>query len=106
MRDIGIHIQQARQDKSMTQEDLAQAIHTTRQTVSNYETGRSRPDADTLVLLAQVLEVPAEALLYGPGWQRGPSRRQTRNSPRVTVPVLSSATILARPTHSSADAVL
>ena len=57
MRDIGIHIQQARQDKNMTQEDLAQAIHTTRQTVSNYETGRSRPDADTLVLLAQVLEV-------------------------------------------------
>ena len=77
MRDIGIHIQQARQNKNMTQEDLAQAIHTTRQTVSNYETGRSRPDADTLVLLAQVLEVPAETLLYGLGWQRGPSRRQT-----------------------------
>ncbi len=77
MRDIGIHIQQARRSKNITQEELAQAIHTTRQTVSNYETGHSRPDADTLVLLAQTLEIPAEVLLYGPAWQRGPARRQT-----------------------------
>lgn len=77
MRDIGVNIQQIRQAKNMTQESLAQAIHSTRQTVSNYETGRSRPDADTLILLAEVLEVPAEALLYGPTWDRGAARRQT-----------------------------
>ena len=77
MRDIGVNIQQIRQAKNMTQESLAQAIHSTRQTVSNYETGRSRPDADTLILLAEVLEVPVEALLYGPAWDRGAARRQT-----------------------------
>lgn len=76
MRDIGKNIRQVRSAKNMTQDDLAQAVHVTRQTVSNYETGHSRPDADTLVLLAEALGVSAEALLYGPDWERGASRRQ------------------------------
>ena len=49
----------------MTQEQVAEQLHTTRQTVSNYETGRSQPDLDTLVRLAGLYQVPVEALLYG-----------------------------------------
>lgn len=44
MRDIGKNIRTLREKKGMTQEELAQALFVTRQTVSNYETGRSRPD--------------------------------------------------------------
>lgn len=76
MRDIGKNIRQARLAKAMTQDDLAERIHTTRQTVSHYETGRSRSDADPLLGLAGVLEVPAETLLYGPDRGSGPPRRQ------------------------------
>ena len=49
----------------ITQEQVAEQLHTTRQTVSNYETGRSQPDLDTLVRLAGLYQVPVEALLYG-----------------------------------------
>ena len=49
----------------MTQEQVAEQLHTTRQTVSNYEPGRSQPDLDTLVRLAGLYQVPVEALLYG-----------------------------------------
>lgn len=42
MRDIGKNIRTLREKKGMTQEELAQALFVTRQTVSNYETGRSR----------------------------------------------------------------
>ncbi len=65
MHDIGKHIRQQRVQKHMTQDDLAERIHATRQTVSNYETGRSRPDIDTLHLLAQALECDTETLIYG-----------------------------------------
>lgn len=41
MRDIGANIRRARTRRRLTQDDLAQAVHTTRQTISNYETGGS-----------------------------------------------------------------
>ena len=65
MRDIGTNIRAARNVKGLTQDELAERIHTTRQTVSNYETGRSQPDLETLSLLAEALECDEERLLYG-----------------------------------------
>lgn len=41
MRDIGANIRRARVRRKLTQDDLAQTVHTTRQTISNYETGVS-----------------------------------------------------------------
>lgn len=41
MRDIGANIRRARVRRKLTQDDLAQTVHTTRQTISNYETGDS-----------------------------------------------------------------
>lgn len=66
MRDIGKNIKTIRQEKNMTQEALADALFVTRQTVSNYENGRSRPDLDMLLKIAEVLETDVNAILYGP----------------------------------------
>lgn len=41
MRNIGISIRRARTRRHLTQDALAQTVHTTRQTISNYETGVS-----------------------------------------------------------------
>lgn len=65
MRDIGVNIRRARTRRHLTQDDLAQTVHTTRQTISNYETGRSRPDVETLQRLADALGVELTALLDG-----------------------------------------
>ena len=65
MRDIGKNIRALREKRGMTQEALAEALFVTRQTVSNYETGRSRPDLDMLVKIAQVLEADVNQVLYG-----------------------------------------
>ena len=65
MRDIGKNIRTLRERRGMTQEELAQALFVTRQTVSNYETGKSRPDIDMLVSIAQVLETDVNQVLYG-----------------------------------------
>ena len=42
MCDIGANIRRARVRRKLTQDDLAQTVHTTRQTISNYETGVSQ----------------------------------------------------------------
>ena len=65
MRDIGRNIKALREKKGMTQEALAEALFVTRQTVSNYENGRSRPDLDMLVNIARVLDADVNQVLYG-----------------------------------------
>lgn len=65
MRDIGKNIRAARVRRGMTQDDLAERLHVSRQTVSNYETGRSRPDVEMLLAAAKELEVDVQVLLYG-----------------------------------------
>lgn len=65
MQDIGRNIRDTRLAQKITQDELAEKLFVSRQTVSNYETGRTRPDIDTLLRIAEVLAVDAEALLYG-----------------------------------------
>ncbi len=52
-----------RKAKGMTQEELAVRLHVVRQTVSKWEKGKSVPDAEVLVRLSEVLEVPVSRLL-------------------------------------------
>ena len=66
MRDIGKNIKIIRQSKNMTQDAFAEALYVTRQTISNYENGRSRPDLDTLLRIAEVLDTDINTLFYGP----------------------------------------
>lgn len=41
MRDIGKNIKELRRARGLTQEELGERLHVTRQTVSNYENGVS-----------------------------------------------------------------
>ena len=55
MQNLGEKIRQARREKNMTQEQLAQALFVSRQTVSNWENGRTEPDYQTLARLSDLL---------------------------------------------------
>lgn len=74
MRDIGKNIKAARIRKKLTQDELAEKLYVTRQTVSNYETGKSRPDIEILVSLADILGVEINELLYG--GERSPEKKR------------------------------
>lgn len=65
MRDIGKNIKSLREEKKLSQDQLAEKLFVTRQTVSNYETGRSRPDVEMLTRIADVLDVDANTVIYG-----------------------------------------
>lgn len=62
---IGTNIQKLRKAKNMSQDQLAEKLHVTRQAVSNWETGKTQPDIDTLHKIAMIFEVSIEKLIYG-----------------------------------------
>lgn len=66
MRDIGKNIKYFRVKKNLTQDALAERLFVTRQTVSNYETGKSRPDVDMLIKISEALQADLQQLIYGP----------------------------------------
>lgn len=66
MRDIAKNIRALRTTKNLTQDELAEKLFVTRQTVSNYETGKSRPDVEMLTRIADILETDVNSLIYGP----------------------------------------
>lgn len=47
----------------MTQANVAQQLFTTRQTISNWEKGKSYPDLDTLIKISDLYNVPIDSLL-------------------------------------------
>ena len=65
MRDIGKNIKNLRINANLTQEDLAEKLFVTRQTVSNYENGKSRPDVDMIVKIGEILNADANTVIYG-----------------------------------------
>ena len=71
---VGLHIAAARKRAGLTQEELAERLHVTRQTISNYESMRSQPDIQMLAQLAKCLQVPVEELIYGRGGSQYCSR--------------------------------
>lgn len=66
MRDIGKNIRLLRTEKNLTQDELAEKLFVTRQTVSNYETGKSRPDVEMLIKISEILETDIHQVIYGP----------------------------------------
>lgn len=59
------NIKRLRTQNNMTQEELAEKMFVSRQTVSSWETDRNRPDVDTLTSLAAVFETDVNDLIYG-----------------------------------------
>lgn len=60
---INDNIRKYRKDKGISQEELAVRLNVVRQTVSKWEKGLSVPDADVLIRMADVLDVPVSKLL-------------------------------------------
>lgn len=52
-----------RKQRGFSQEELATRLHVVRQTISKWEKNLSVPDADTLIRLAEILEVSVSELL-------------------------------------------
>lgn len=59
------NIKRLRQRAGLTQEQMAEKLFVTRQTVSLWENGKTQPDIQTLERIAECFEVELMAVLYG-----------------------------------------
>lgn len=62
---INSNLRQLRLERGMTQEQAAAQLGVTRQAVSSYESGRTRPDLDMLLRMCEVYHTDLEGILYG-----------------------------------------
>ena len=63
--ELGKRIKQYRNEKSLSQDILAEKVYVSRQTISNWENEKSYPDVHSLVLLSKVLDVSLDQLIKG-----------------------------------------
>lgn len=63
--EISDQIRRLRTERSMSQDDLAKVIFVSRQTVCNWETDKTYPDVQSILLLSQVFGVSTDELIKG-----------------------------------------
>lgn len=61
--DIGTKIKEARSDAGLTQEQAAEALCISRQTISNWENGRTYPDIVSVIKMSDLYSVSLDRLL-------------------------------------------
>ncbi len=61
--DIGNKIKKYRENKKLSQEELADKTYVSRQTISNWENNKSYPDINSLKLLANIFDVTLDELI-------------------------------------------
>ncbi len=85
LQGLGMRIQQAREDKKMSQEQLANAIGCSQSALSNYEKGKRRLYLSQLEKLAEVLDKPFEYFLDNAEAATIPPAHPARTSPVLRV---------------------
>lgn len=62
---IGERIQKLRKEQGLSQEQLAERLHISRQTISKWELNQSSPDLDMIVKLGELFGVTTDYLIVG-----------------------------------------
>ncbi len=62
---IGLFIRKLREEKSLTQEELAKEVFRGRDAISKWERGKNLPDTETLLILSNVFNVSVNEILAG-----------------------------------------
>lgn len=63
--ELSAQIKKYRTNMNLSQEELAEKIYVTRQTISNWETGKNYPDIHSLLLLSSLFHVSLDQLIKG-----------------------------------------
>lgn len=63
--ELNNQIRKYRTSLNLSQEELAEKVYVSRQTVSNWETGKSYPDIHSLLLLSSLFDISLDQLIKG-----------------------------------------
>lgn len=91
---LGERIRSLRMQKNLSQEELAEKLDVSRQSVSKWENDTATPDLDKLVKLSDLFEVTLDELVRGESPKQTPPVPQTENS-RTPTRVIVGIVLLA-----------
>ncbi len=74
---VGSKIKYFREEKGLSQEELAKHLHTTRQTISRYENGERKANQDVLFELAKIFNQTIDAFFPPRGQEAKDERLMT-----------------------------
>ena len=80
--DFNNRLYQLRKQKGLSQEELANRLNVSRQTVSKWEVGDSTPDLEKLIAMSDLFDVSLEKLVMGKEEEKG---QEAQKSEFVTV---------------------
>ncbi|MFR9278604.1 MAG: helix-turn-helix domain-containing protein [Ezakiella coagulans] len=63
--ELGNKIKYYRNEKELSQEELAERVYVSRQTISNWENNKSYPDINSIVLLSEIFGISIDNLIKG-----------------------------------------
>jgi len=63
--ELGKKIRTYRQESHLSQEELADRVYVSRQTISNWENDKCYPDVNSLVLLSEIFQITLDKLIKG-----------------------------------------
>ena len=63
--ELGKQIKKHRQVARLSQDELANRVYVSRQTISNWENDKSYPDVNSLVLLSEIFQISLDKLIKG-----------------------------------------
>ena len=63
--ELGKQIKMHRQEAQLSQEELANRVYVSRQTISNWENDKSYPDVNSLILLSEIFQISLDNLIKG-----------------------------------------
>lgn len=84
LTDFGKRLKKARTDKGMTQQELAEAINTSKSMISGYENGKNDPARSVLINLSKQLGVSINYLM---GWNEEAEDIDISKIPGVIMPI-------------------
>lgn len=63
--DFGTQVRKLRQSQKLTQEQMAQKLNVSRQTISSWENNRNLPDLEMVVKISRIFELSLDNLILG-----------------------------------------
>ena len=76
---LGKNLKNAREKAGYSQNDVAEKLNISRQSVSRWEKGRSVPDVENLVVLSQMYKISLDDLLENPSTEHTPLESEKKN---------------------------
>ncbi len=62
---FGKRLKQKRISLKLTQDEFAKSLYISRQTISNWENGKTLPDIDSLILISNIYDISLDELIKG-----------------------------------------